>query len=123
MTRAAAGLLLLWRLFASIARTGWQISWRILRGARHLTPGFVEYRYEPMGPGATTMLACLICLTPGTTAVDVDAAAGRMRLHLLDAGEDAAQASLQEIRALFETAVRTLFTGKLPHETTGKGMT
>ena len=112
MIRAAAGLLLLWRLFAAIVRSGWQISWRILRRPRHVAPGFIEYRYEPMGPAATTVLACLICLTPGTTAVDVDAAAGRMRLHLLDAGGDAAQAALQEIHALFETAVRALFTGK-----------
>jgi multisubunit Na+/H+ antiporter MnhE subunit len=109
MNRIAAGVLIVWRLFAAIARSGWQISWRILRPARGFAPGFVEYRFEPMGPAATTALACLICLTPGTTAVDVDAAAGRMRLHLLDAGEGACEAALQEIRVLFEGAVRVLF--------------
>ena len=109
MKRIAAGAWIFWRLFASIARSGWQISWRILRPTRGFVPGFVEYRFQPMGPGAATVLACLICLTPGTTAVDVDAAAGRMRLHLLDAGNDASEAALQEIRVLFEGAVRTLF--------------
>lgn len=107
MKRIVAGVVILWRLFASIARSGWQISWRILRPRRRFAPAFVEYRFEPMGPAATTVLACLICLTPGTTAVDVDVDAGRMRLHLLDAGD--AEAALQEIRVLFEGAVRTLF--------------
>lgn len=109
MRRIAAGLLILWRLFAAIARSGWQISWRILRPPRDFAPGFVEYRFQPMGPAATAVLACLICLTPGTTAVDVDATAGRMRLHLLDAGDGAGEAALQEIRFLFEGAVRVLF--------------
>jgi len=109
MRRIVAVILILWRLFAAIARSGWQISWRILRPPRGLAPGFVEYRFQPMGPAATTVLACPICLTPGTTAVDVDAAAGRMRLHLLDAGGGADEAALQEIRLLFEGAVRVLF--------------
>lgn len=108
MKRAVAATLLLWRLFAAVVRSGWQISWLILRRPRALAPGFVEYRFEPMGRVATTALACLICLTPGTTAVEVDAAAGRMRLHLLDAGAGAA--ALREIRLLFEGPVRTLFT-------------
>lgn len=109
MKRIVAGVVILGRLFAAIARSGWQISWRILRPARGFAPGFVEYRFQPMGPAATTMLACLICLTPGTTAVDVDPAAGRMRLHLLDASNGAGEAALREIRLLFEDAVRTLF--------------
>lgn len=112
MKRVGAGLLILWRLFAAIARSGWQISWRILQPARGFAPGFVDYRFQPMAPAATTVLACLICLTPGTTAVDVDAAAGRMRLHLLDAGDGAAEAALHEIRCLFESAVRVLFAQK-----------
>lgn len=116
MKRIAAGFRILWHLFASIARSGWQISWSILRSPRGLVPGFapgfVEYRFAPMGPGATTVLACLICLTPGTTAVDVDAAAGRMRLHLLDAGDGAREAALREIRVLFEDTVRVLFARK-----------
>ena len=108
MKRVAVAALLLWRLLAAVARSGWQISWRILRRPRALAPGFVEYRFEPMGPAATTALACLICLTPGTTAVDVDATAGRMRLHLLDAGTSTE--ALREIRLLFEGPVRVLFT-------------
>ena len=107
MKRSVTAAVLLWRLFSAIARSGWQISWRILRPVPGLTPGFVEYRFEPMGPGAASMLACLICLTPGTTAVEVDPEAGSMRLHLLDAGSR--DAALREIRDLFEDPVRRLF--------------
>ena len=109
MKRIAAGLLIVWRLVTAIARSGWQISWCILRAQGGFAPGFIDYRFQPMGPGATTVLACLICLTPGTTAVDVDAVAGRIRLHMLDAGDDAAEVALHEIRCLFEVAVRVLF--------------
>jgi len=109
MKRAAAAILLVLRLFTSVARSGWQISWRILRRPRAMAPGFIEYRFAPMGAAGTTVLACLICLTPGTTAVDVDAVAGRMRLHLLDTGNGAGEAALHEIHTLFESVVRTLF--------------
>jgi multisubunit Na+/H+ antiporter MnhE subunit len=107
MKRIVAGILIVWRLFAAIVRSGWQISWRILRPTPGIAPGFVAYRFQPMAPAATTLLACLISLTPGTTAVDVDVAAGQIRLHLLNAS--ASEAALQEIRSLFEAAVRTLF--------------
>jgi multisubunit Na+/H+ antiporter MnhE subunit len=107
MKRIVAGILIVWRLFAAIVRSGWQISWRILRPTPGIAPGFVAYRFQPMAPAATTLLACLISLTPGTTAVDVDVAAGQIRLHLLNAS--ASEAVLQEIRSLFEAAVRTLF--------------
>ncbi|MFC0253407.1 Na+/H+ antiporter subunit E [Massilia consociata] len=107
MKRVAAAFLILWRLLVAIVRSGWHISWRIVRPQRRFAPGFAEYTFEPMGPAATTALACLISLTPGSTAVEVDAAAGRIRLHLLDAG--ASEATLGEIRSLFESAVRALF--------------
>jgi multisubunit Na+/H+ antiporter MnhE subunit len=109
MKRIIAGILIVWRLFAAIVRSGWQISWRILRPTPGIAPGFVAYRFQPMAPAATTLLACLISLTPGTTAVDVDVAAGQIRLHLLNASASASEAALQEIRSLFEAAVRTLF--------------
>lgn len=107
MKRVAVLLVLLGRILAAVVHSGWQTAWRILFAPQGLAPGFAEYRFAPMGPGATTMLACLICLTPGTTAVEVDPAGGRMRLHLLDtAGRDAA---LADIRERFEMPVRILF--------------
>lgn len=107
MKRIAAAALLLVRLFVAVAHAGWLISWRILRRPRGFAPGFADYRFAPMGPGATTVLACLISLTPGTTAVQVDAAAGRIRLHLLDGGAE--DDSLRQIRTHFEDPLRVLF--------------
>lgn len=108
MKRVAVLLMLLWRLPVAVVHSGWQTTWRILQSPQRLAPGFVEYAFAPMGPAATSVLACLICLTPGTTAVEVDPAAGRMRLHLLDARQG--EAALADIRELFETPVRILFT-------------
>lgn len=108
MKRLAAAFLLLWRLFAAVVHAGCHVSWRILRRPRDFAPCYAEYRLAPMGPGATTVLACMISLTPGTTAVEVDAVAGRIRLHLLD-GEASGEA-LREIRSHFEDPVRVLFT-------------
>lgn len=107
MKRIAAAILLLWRLNVAVAHAGLHISWRILRRPRAFAPGFAEYRFAPMGRGATTVLACLISLTPGTTAVDVDAATGCIRLHLLDS--DGGDTALREIRAHFEDPLRVLF--------------
>lgn len=108
MKRLAALLVLSGRILVAIVHSGWQTTWRILRSPRRLAPGFVDYAYAPMGPAATTVLACLICLTPGTTVVEVDPAAGHMRLHLLDGHQ--AEAALAHIRHLFEAPVRLLFT-------------
>ncbi|KFI07175.1 Na+/H+ antiporter subunit E [Massilia sp. BSC265] len=107
MKRFAAAVLLLWRLIVGVVHAGLHISWRTLHRPRAFAPGFAEYRFAPMGSGATTVLACLISLTPGTTAVDVDAAGGCIRLHLLDG--DAGDNALREIRAHFEDPLRVLF--------------
>lgn len=110
MKRVAVLLILLGRMLVAVVHSGWQTSWRILQSPQRLAPGFADYSFAPMGPAATTVLACLICLTPGTTAVEVDVAAGRMRLHLLDTGQR--EAALADIRERFEAPVRILFTNR-----------
>jgi multisubunit Na+/H+ antiporter MnhE subunit len=105
-SRTIALLLLLWRFPIAVANSGWQTTRFILRSPRFLCPGFAEYRYAPMSPSAATLLAMLICLTPGTTALDVDPG-GIMRLHLLDARD--VPAVLEEIRSEFEPLARVLF--------------
>lgn len=105
--RFTAACVLSLRFVVAAVRSGWDTARVILHGGRRTTPGFVDYTFVAMSDNATTLLACLICLTPGTTAVDVDAAGGRMRLHMLDlGGKDAA---LQEIRERFEPLVRSIF--------------
>jgi len=119
MKRSVAALVIVWRLSTSVVASGWHIAWRILRRPRSMAPGFVDYEFQAMGVAATTLLACLISLTPGTTAVEVDAAAGRMRLHLLDTGNGADRAALQDIRLRFEGVVRTLFNREINDDDTG----
>lgn len=108
--RAAAVALLAWRFLAAVVSSGWQ-TLRIIVHPPAATPGFVEYRFEPTSDTATTLLVCLICLTPGTTVVEVSASAGRMRLHLLDVSQD--EAALQAIREEFETPIRVIFNSQV----------
>lgn len=107
MSGVRAGARLLWRFALACLLSGLRTTWIILRPPSGLTPGLVDYRFAPMGENAATVLACLICLTPGTSVVDVDARAGRMRLHMLDTREK--DAALAEIRLQFEHPLRVLY--------------
>src|SRR5512147_3026116 len=100
LRRLRAGIVLVYCFVLAVIRSGWETTCIILRAPRAATPGFVEYSFAPMSDGAGTMLACLICLTPGTTAIDVVPRRGWMRLHLLDITQR--EAALREIRERFE---------------------
>lgn len=91
------------RFTFAVIRSGWQTLWMILFPPRGLNPGFVEYTGEPLGRGGTTLLACLICLTPGATAVEIDPEKGWIRLHLLDL--NSRDDALREIRECFEPLI------------------
>lgn len=107
MHRWSAAILLTGTFIAAVVRSGWQTTHVILRYAdSEVAPGFIEYSFAPLSAAAATLLACLICLTPGTTVVDVDPA-GRMLLHVLDVAKE--QDTLREIRERFEPLVRELF--------------
>ena len=97
------------RFTVAVIRSGWQTLWMILFPPRGLTPGFVEYTGEPIGRGGATLLACLVSLTPGATAVEVDPDKGWIRLHLLDL--DAREHALREIRECFEPLIRVISRG------------
>jgi multisubunit Na+/H+ antiporter MnhE subunit len=69
--------------------------------------GFVRFRYASMSDRGAAILAAMITLTPGTTAIDIDPATRIMTLHLLDArGGDAA---IADIRRSFEPPLVRLF--------------
>lgn len=97
------------RFTFAVIRSGWQTLWMILFPPRGLNPGFVEYTGEPLGRGGATLLACLVSLTPGATAVEVDPDNGRIRLHLLDL--DSRDDALREIRECFEPLIRVISRG------------
>jgi multisubunit Na+/H+ antiporter MnhE subunit len=107
VTRPAAAITLAFRFLVAVVRSGVQTTRIILRPDPDLRPGFIDYRFEPMTETGATLLGSLITLTPGTTTVDIDMAAGRMWIHLLDTrGAESARA---EIRSEFETPIRVLF--------------
>jgi multisubunit Na+/H+ antiporter MnhE subunit len=110
MSRFGALLILALRFVLTTLVAGFQTARLILAPGTRLRPGFVEYRFEPFGEGGAVLLACLVTLTPGSTAVDLDARAGRMRLHLLDVGT--AEEAVRQIRRDFESPLRRLLGGE-----------
>jgi multisubunit Na+/H+ antiporter MnhE subunit len=93
-------LLVVLQLFASLLRgvllSGWATARLILHPARRARPCLAPLDTGDLGPGAMSVLAALITLTPGTTALEIDPQRRQILLHLLD-GEHADQ-TLQGIR-------------------------
>ena len=107
MTKAAAWLILIARFLVAAVRSGLQTLRIVLSPPPGMQPGFVDFEFQPMSVWGATLLGCLITLTPGTTTVDIDMDARRMRLHLLDVrGVDEA---LADIRRELEAPVRAIF--------------
>lgn len=66
-------------------------------------PGIFAFRTELKSDWEVTLLACLICLTPGTLTLDVSDDKGTLFIHAMDIG-DAEQIS-EQIRHTFEKAI------------------
>jgi multisubunit Na+/H+ antiporter MnhE subunit len=62
-------------------------------------PGLARLDYGDLPEGATSVLGALVCLTPGTTTVEIDTARREILLHLLDT--DQAEETLAGIRRDF----------------------
>lgn len=101
----AVGLLadLLWHVVIAGVTTAW---W-IVRPGRRVSPVVVRVRYQAMSPGGAVVYACLLSLTPGTTAIDVDVETRTLVLHVLD-GRQAPRA-MQDVRQRFERRLQVLF--------------
>jgi len=75
---------------------------------RHAPPaGLVKMAYAPMSKPGVAVLAALVTLTPGSSAVDINLERREMLLHLLDIRT--AEANIAAIRRDFEQDIRTLF--------------
>jgi multisubunit Na+/H+ antiporter MnhE subunit len=107
MKKLTTTLMLTFRFFVAAVLSGVQTTRVIVSRPPGMTPGFVDYEFAPMTPWGATILGCLITLTPGTTTVDIDMRARRMRLHLLDVR--GAESALAEIRRDFERPLCVLF--------------
>lgn len=111
MTRVIASIVLLLNFIKEVAVSGWVTTGIILGGHRNLHPGLVRMPYGDLDEQAASLLAALITLTPGTTAIDIDLRRREFLLHLLDAQNS--EATLTAIRRNFLVPIRTLF-GKSP---------
>lgn len=69
--------------------------------------GFIRFRYAPMSDQGAALLAAMITLTPGTTAIDIDPDTRTMTLHLLDVA--GAEDAIADIRRSFEPPLVVLF--------------
>lgn len=96
MSRFVALLQLLANLVRGALRSGLQAGQIILLRPGRVQSGFIWLDYADLGEGGASLLAALITLTPGTTAVAVDPKRRALRLHLLDI--DQAEATTAEIR-------------------------
>ncbi|MDO4681909.1 MAG: Na+/H+ antiporter subunit E [Lautropia sp.] len=100
-------LYFLWAVLQSGVQTLGVILARRLGGGRLPEPGIIRLPFRPMSPAGAAILSGMICLTPGTTVLDVDMARHEMLIHLLDvSGADALAA---QVRRSFEPGLLVLF--------------
>lgn len=107
MSRTVAAAVLLvrfvWQVILAGAVTAWIIVWPRARPA----PGLVRMRYGDLSETGAVLLASLITLTPGTTALDIDPAERTLLLHLLDSRDP--ESAVAGIRRNFERYLSVLF--------------
>ena len=110
MRRVLALLRLGFNFLREVVVSGWVTTRIILAGPRGLRPGYVRFAYGDLPPGAASLLAALVTLTPGTTVVDIDPQRREFLMHLLDL--DQAEATLAGIRRDFLMPIRALAGGE-----------
>ncbi len=79
----------------------------ILAGPRHLRPAFVEVPLDLTNPLAISVLANIICLTPGTVSADLSPDQRALLVHTLDAEHPETLAG--DIKARYEAPLREVF--------------
>ena len=78
---------------------------------RPLPPArFVSMPFTPMSEMGASLLANMISLTPGTTAIDIDMKNRQIIMHVLDATD--VQGVVDSVRTMFEPDLITLFGDK-----------
>ena len=107
MTRPGALVLLAVRFLRDVVVSGWVTARIILQDPARLQPGFVRMPYGDLDETGAALLAALVTLTPGTTAVDLDLVRREILLHLLDVRH--AAAVVAAIRRDFEGPLLVAF--------------
>lgn len=80
-------------------------------GGRQPAVAFLRVGFAPMSPTGAALLGALVCLTPGTTTINIDMERHELSLHVLDASDP--ERIVQSIRREFEPSLKTLF-GRSP---------
>lgn len=107
MTRLLAAIELTLRFTWQVVVSGVTTARIILVPRLGANPVVARFRYAHLDERGAAILACLITLTPGTTALDVDLARQELLLHVLNgSGLPEAAAS---IRHEFERPLQRLF--------------
>jgi multisubunit Na+/H+ antiporter MnhE subunit len=107
MSRASAALVLLTRFVVQVVVSGLATSWAIVRPGEAPLPGLARMRFSNLDPVGAALLGCMISLTPGTTAIDIDMERGEILLHLLDASDPAKV--MATIHEQFEGLMQQIF--------------
>jgi len=107
MTRVWTAAVLLGDFFWHVISAGVTTAWQILRYRSVLTPTIVSLEYDGLSPTGAVVYACLLSLTPGTSAIDVDVERHTLVLHLLDGRQ--ASRTLDDARRRFELRLKVLF--------------
>ena len=110
MTRLLALLRLLVNLTRGALASGWATARIILLCPKTTNAGLARLEYGDLDETAAVLLAALITLTPGTTAVEIDTESHELLLHLLDL--DRAEATLEEMRRDLIEPLRRLIGGR-----------
>ena len=110
MMRLLALLRLLVNMALGALASGWATARIILLCPKTSNAGMAHLEYGDLDETAAGLLAALITLTPGTTAVEIDTERHELLLHLLDL--DRAEATLAEMRRDLIEPLRRLIGGR-----------
>jgi len=105
--RAAIALSLLATFLWQVVASGVTTAWLIVRPGSRPQPALVRMKFAGLNETGAALLGCMMTLTPGTTAIDIDMDRGEILLHLLDGSDPAA--ALASVHDDFERPLRALF--------------
>jgi len=109
VSRFRAGATLLVHFTWQVLVAGATTAWIIARPGLRTSPGLLRMTFSDLSPTGAALLASLVTLTPGTTAVDIDMDERRLLLHLLDCRDP--ERTVARIRRKFERYLEVLFPG------------
>ncbi|MGU3472782.1 Na+/H+ antiporter subunit E [Paenibacillus sp. D51F] len=83
--------------------SSFKVLYQIVKPRLDMRPGIVAIDTELRSSWELTLLACLICLTPGTLTLDVSDDNRVLYIHAIDIGD--AEQLKEQIRSTFEKAI------------------